>query len=110
MKFFTACHTIEDAKKLYRELCIKYHPDISGSDTTSIMQEINAEFDQIFISLKNIHRNKSGETYFKEQTKQTTAPAETAQQFRTIILKLVKMDGVRVELIGSWIWCSGNTR
>ena len=45
---------------------------------------------------------KDGETYEKETT-------ETAREFMDLINKLLKM-GIDVELCGSWIWCSGNTK
>lgn len=42
MPFFQYCHTQDEAKKLYRELCKKHHPDVGGNAET--MALINAEY------------------------------------------------------------------
>ena len=46
MKWFKDVTTIEELRKLYRELSRKHHPDNGGN--VSDMQEINAEYDAIF--------------------------------------------------------------
>lgn len=55
--------------------------------------------------LKNTHKNKEGEFYEKETT-------ETAEAFREIIYKLLalKMKDVVIEVIGRFLWVSGNTK
>ena len=64
---------------------------------------MQAEYEKLWERLKNVHQNAQGETYTKETT-------ETPQEFINIINTLVKLNGVHVELCGSWIWCSGNTQ
>ena len=34
---------------------------------------------------------------------------ETPEEYASIIEALMGMDGVNIEIIGSWIWCTGNT-
>ena len=102
MKYFNNCATLEDVKTTYKTLCKKYHPDLNATDTTAIMQEINAEYETAFNRLKNIHRDSTGKTY----TKTTT---ETPQEFRAILEKVIHLDGITIELIGKWLWISGNT-
>ena len=95
--------TIEDLKAAYRALAMQHHPDRGGD--TETMKIINNEYDNLFETVKNIHRNASGETYTKETT-------ETPDQYREVVSKLItlNMDGVEIKLIGSFLWVSGNTR
>lgn len=43
--FFTNCQSLDEVKKRYKELALKYHPDRGGS--TETMQQINAEYQSI---------------------------------------------------------------
>ncbi len=101
MKWFRGCTTAEEVKARYHELLMKHHPDNGGDVATC--QEINAEFKEVFGRLKNIHRSAEGETYTKET-------AETAEEFMDILEKVIHFTGCRIEIIGSWVWISGNTK
>ena len=102
MKWFNNPTTVEELKKEYKKLAIENHPDRGGR--TEDMQEINAEYDRLFESLKNTHRSATGETYTAK-----TETTETPEQFRMIIEKLIHLDGINIEICGSWIWVTGNT-
>ena len=104
MKYFTSCKTAEDVKALYKDLVKKYHPDIAGAEFTAKMQEINAEFEKAFELLKNRHAGADNTTYTAK-----TETAETAAEFMNIINKLIHCDGLVIELVGRWIWLTGNT-
>jgi len=69
------------------------------------MQQINAEYEALFAKLKDVHQNKDGEFY-----KAREATTETAAEFIDIIEKLINMDGVQIEICGSWLWLTGNTK
>lgn len=103
-KYFNNCKSIEDVKATYKSLAKKYHPDIAGAESTATMQEINSEFEKAFEKYKNIHESAEGNTYETEQ--QTT---ETPAEFMEIINKLINCEGLNIELVGRWIWLSGNS-
>ncbi|MBQ7737022.1 MAG: hypothetical protein IJT62_04230 [Oscillospiraceae bacterium] len=96
--FFANCRTLDELKAEYRRLAMKHHPDRGGDAET--MKAINAEHDRIFEILKKQHNATHDEHH------QTT---ETAEEFRGILTRLLKLDGLKVELCGSWLWISGDT-
>ena len=49
------------------------------------------------------HTNSEGETYTKETT-------ETPQEFINIINVLTSLSDIEVEICGTWLWVSGNTK
>jgi len=98
MKYFINCKTLEELKAEYRRLAMKHHPDRGGDAET--MKAINAEHDALFEILKKQHNATHDEQH------QTT---ETAEEFRSVLEKLLKLDGLKVELCGSWLWISGET-
>ena len=93
--------TLEELKSTYRNLAKKYHPDKGGSKED--MQAINAEYDRLFPKLKDIHKTKDGEPYTKET-------AETPEYFKDLISQLMKMDEIVIEVIGCFVWVTGNTK
>ncbi len=101
MKYFTNCKTAEELKKEYRRLAKELHPDLGGdTEEFKVMQN---DFEKTWERLKNVHKNSEGETYTKESP-------ETAEDFIHIIEVLTPLKDVLVEIIGDWIWVSGNTK
>jgi len=101
MKWFTPTpRTLEELKKQYRTLAMKHHPDCGGN--TADMQSINAEYDILFEQLKTVHTTATGDTY-------TANTNETPEQFKNIINRLIVLEGISIEIIGSWVWVTGNT-
>lgn len=103
MKWFRNPATLEELKKQYKQLAMQHHPDLGGSTTD--MQEINNEYDLLFASLKNVHKTVDGKTY--TASKETT---ETPEEFRTIINAIINLAGIKIEICGSWLWITGNTK
>ena len=101
-KWFKNIKSVEQLKKEYKKLAVKHHPDLGGK--TSDMQEINNEYDRLFAELKNVHETAEGKTYTSK-----TENTEKANEFKDIIEKLIHLAGVKIEIIGSWIWLTGNT-
>jgi len=102
-KYFSSPQTLEDLKKQYRELAFRHHPDRGGSNEA--MKAVNREYDELFEVLKDTHRTKEGETYTAKQT-----TSETSEQFKDIVSELMRMDDIIIEIIGCFIWLTGNTK
>jgi len=101
--FIPQPETLEELKTMYRKLAIQHHPDRGGDSET--MKGINAEYDILFPQLKDTHKTKDGETYTAYQKS-----TETADQFKTLIDELMKMDDITIEIIGCFVWVTGDTK
>ena len=114
-KYFKADHTttIEDAKKQYKRLILKYHPDLAAKngltveEATKACQTINAEWEFLKKHNYNIHEAANGGTY--TDWNQDKAD-DVTERYADIIEQLVKMDGVLIEVCGGFLWLSGNTK
>ena len=103
-KFFKPIpETLEELKSMYRKLAMEHHPDRGGDGET--MKAINSEYDALFPMLKDVHKNKDGEKYTARQES-----TETADQFKTLIDELMKMDDIVIEIIGCFVWVTGETK
>ena len=102
MKWFDHPANLEELKSQYKKLAMQHHPDRGGN--VEIMQEINREYDELFTKLKNVHRTADGKTYTAQEETN-----ETPDDFREIIERLITLDGIQIELCGSWLWITGNT-
>ncbi len=105
-RYFSHPSTLEELKAQYKKLAMEHHPDHGGS--TEAMQQINAEYTEWFSILKDVHRNKAGETYHTDSAKQENP--EAPEEFIEIIDHLLRFSDITVELCGSWLWVSGDTR
>lgn len=88
-EFFSNCTTLEDVKKVYRDLCFKYHPDITH-DNGEKMKYINVEYEKAFQYFKN---NNSTYNATKKET------FETPEQFKEVINSLVNMQGINIDIV-----------
>jgi len=113
-KYFSKVETLEELRRQYRDLLKKYHPD-NANGSTEATQEINAEYDKLFKILKDRHESKSADV--NQGSKSNTKSAYNANMYdwendkalREILQKIISFDGIEIEIIGQWIWISGNT-
>ena len=67
------------------------------------MKAINSEYDEFFNTMKNRHNADAQATGSRPIN-------ETPEEFRRVIEKIINIPGIIIELCGSWIWISGETR
>jgi hypothetical protein len=98
MKFFNNCKTLDEVKATYKTLAKQFHPDKGGDLET--MQAINNEYSFICAKLAK------GENLTAEETEAAILDAE---KYREALEKIITLEGINIELVGAWIWVTGNT-
>jgi len=83
---------LEELKKLFKKLALKFHPDKGGDKEK--MQQLNAEYEFL---LKSGRFGKAEDIEFN-------------LIFPDLIEKLLRLDGLTIEVVGQWLWVSGETR
>lgn len=82
---------INEAKKIYKKLAKKLHPDVGGSEEEfKILNAVYTDFIE----------NK---IYFSNESK-------IDLELEKIISQILHFENITIELIGSWIWVSGDTK
>ena len=92
--YFENCKTLDEAKKLYWDLAKQFHPDKEGGSKEAF-QELGRQFE-------NFQPEKEK---YKGETEQWNAP-----EYMHVINQLMKIPEIVIEICGSWIWVSGNTK
>ena len=91
------CENLDDLKLRFRKLCIKLHPDHGGNKEDFI--EMYNQYEMIL---------KSGKFQFKSKYEQEHEYA-FLEYLKPILAKIIHLDNIHVEIIGTWIWVSGDT-
>jgi hypothetical protein len=99
MKYFHECTTIDEVKATYKKLAMQHHPDRGGD--TATMQAINTEY--AFACARILNGNNTDPDTADEQMKEST-------RYREVLEKIINIPGITIELVGLWIWVSGNTK
>lgn len=99
LKFFENVTTLTELRKEYRRLAFIYHPD-KGGDTV-LMQILNDQYERL--SKKFITENVD----FTEGRKEYEM--QVSEEIREMLDRIMFLKGVHIEVIGGWIWITGNT-
>ncbi len=99
LKFFENVTTLTELRKEYRRLAFIYHPD-KGGDTV-LMQILNDQYERL--SEKFIKENVD----FSEGRKEYVM--QVSEEIRDMLDRIMFLKGVDIEVIGGWIWITGNT-
>jgi ABC-type Fe3+-hydroxamate transport system substrate-binding protein len=89
---------LDKLKKEYLKLAKKYHPDAGG--TTVQFQDLQNEYEKL------LNKILKGSSLNEEQQENEIV---IDQAIRAVIDQLVNLENVNVELIGKWLWVSGET-
>lgn len=97
MSYFKKPKDVNDLKQQFRRLCLKHHPDKGG----------NAED---FKTMMNEYEKLLRQTVYKQfEKKRADFEMEMDAQMRDVLDKIIYLSGVTIEIIGNWLWVSGNT-
>jgi len=99
MNYFKQCTNLDEVKKLYKELAKMHHPDKGGSMET--MQEINNQYHKACVLIA-----KNGGMTDSE----AEAEILQAEAYREAINKVIHLNGLIIEVVGAWIWITGETK
>lgn len=88
---------IDELKKEYRTLSKKFHPD-NQNGNIEIMKQINNEYDYL---IKN-------QIFFKSE-KEKEKEINFSKTMQDILNKITRLEDIEIEVVGTWIWISGNT-
>lgn len=97
--FFKGIATLEELKRTYRKLAMMFHPDHGGNEET--FKALSNEYTDLFNILKN--NWNEGKTEEQQMT-------ECPEEFIEIIAAIQDLEGLDIELCGSWVWVSGDTK
>ena len=91
IKEFSEVTGINEAKKVYKTLAKKLHPDVGGSEE---------EFKLLNAIYNDFIENK---IYFSNDSK-------IDLDLEKIISQILHFENITIELVGFWIWLSGDTK
>ena len=109
MKYLTENYSsLEELKKAYKSWAKKLHPDVGGSNEE--MKILNNEFD-FLVSHKiftKSHAKSTAKTQ-EQQAKNERDWEEYSGRLGEILRSIIHMEGIKIEVIGVWVWITGNT-
>jgi hypothetical protein len=85
-------------KKAYKKACLQHHPDKGGD--VEIMKLVNAAYDFL---------KKCDSWWTNEQVRKAKRTTPLTETIQNIIDSVKNIPGVKIEIIGSWLWVSGQT-
>ncbi|EFB70458.1 J domain-containing protein [Providencia rustigianii] len=92
--------TERDIKIAYKKAALKYHPDRNPLGA-ELMKAINAAFDFLMNNIENIN---------KYQNEDKNTHYNFTEELEEMLKTLSGLMGVVYEVIGNWVWISGETK
>lgn len=88
--------TVSEVRTLYKKLAHQYHPDKGGK--TKDMQKLNEAYLQALKKLEKENLDPEQDFDWKHEEK-----------LMEKIQKVVNLENVKIEILGTWLWVTGNT-
>ncbi|ENX12419.1 hypothetical protein F894_02950 [Acinetobacter sp. CIP 51.11] len=111
MKHFSSVTSLDELKFQYKKLAFKNHPDRGGK--TEVMQEINSEYEQLLNRIINEaskdqyqDSSENGRGFWSSRSEHS----EVEKKVKQAIDAIINLDGLDIEIIGVWVWVSGDTK
>ena len=105
MNYFRGFTTVETIKLEWRRLCFLHHPDVGGD--TATMQQVNIQYHE---ALAQGHGQTAKGSDGQEHTYYYSQDIEQAVMDKIEELLALRLPGVEILLVGTWIWVDGDTR
>ena len=109
--YFKNVQTLDELRKQYKDLLKKYHPDNGGSE--DITKAINVEYEKLFKILKDNHsrQDTADNNAYDKQSSYDNMKYDFAEDelLREMLQKVIYLSDITIEIIGAWLWISGNT-
>ena len=95
MKWFQKIANLDELRKRYKVLVVKYHPDNRGGN--DILAEINAEYDNLFRKFKQGYEHSEEYQKTSERQRQSYDTLKD-QKIREMVIKLSKIPDIIIEI------------
>ncbi|MEO7048972.1 MAG: hypothetical protein ABI091_26955 [Ferruginibacter sp.] len=99
MNYFKNCQSLDEVKKLFRQLAKQFHPDKGGDLAT--MQAINNEYTKACILIAKGYKKSDGTRYTDQEAE---AEILSAEAYKNAVNAIINIEGITIELCGSYIW------
>lgn len=113
LKFFDGINE-KEIRSCFTSLCKKLHPD-NGGDAEQF-KEMIAEYKALLLYYANISASCVNNAKTEDERKRAAqneksyrASADCAEKYADFINELCRLNGLIIELSGSWLWVSGDT-
>ncbi|KAB1469130.1 DnaJ domain-containing protein [Cronobacter sakazakii] len=93
--------TEKEINKAFKRLSLKYHPDKNPQLNGEMMKMLNAARDFL---LANVSKIKQA------QAESGGGGYDYSEEVEAVLKALCEMAGVLYEVIGNWVWISGDTK
>lgn len=93
MTYFSGLEEKDELKKRFKQLSKQLHPDLGGNE-----EQFKAMLNEYQSILENASNQFCG-----------TDVEELSQELKDLLKKVLRLQDVEIDLVGSWLWVEGNT-